>query len=327
MTKNKRIYHARNVNLWKEYSIEIKKNKKIAGPITDTETSSLEKSISAAGMETDEAVGDNPALLTLSETQLEKIAGFMSTTFQPQILQITKDSFKSQISDLVTSVVSGVLEGLNKKLDDLEKQNDDLRKENQDIIKENKDLQKRVTKLESAVDAAEQYSRRNCLRISGMKEGAFENIDTIVLDIAKAIGVDLDIRDVDRSHRLGRPGTVAEPRTKHRDIIVKFSTYRVRNTFYKARTLTKDRGYKGVFVNEDLTKNRSKLLFEARRRVKSGQLNSAWSTDGTVLIKSTNDDGNDVVTRVNSLSDLPEYKAPPPPTGDPAPGSGHDETR
>ena len=98
-------------------------------------------------METDEAVGDNPALLTLSETQLEKKVGFMSTTFQPQILQITKDSFKSQISDLVTSIVSGVLEGLNKKLDDLEKQNDDLRKENQDIIKENKDLQKRVTKL------------------------------------------------------------------------------------------------------------------------------------------------------------------------------------
>ena len=122
---------------------------------------------------------------------------------------------------MFTSIISGVLEGLNKKLDDLEKQNDDLRKENQDMrgIKENKDLQKRVTKLESAVDAAEQYSRRNCLRISGMKEGAFENIDTIVLDIAKAIGVDLD---VDRSHRLGRPGTVAEPRTKPRDIIVKF---------------------------------------------------------------------------------------------------------
>ena len=51
-----------------------------------------------------------------------------------------------------------------------------------------------VSKLESAVDAAEQYSRRNCLRISGMKEGAFENTDTIVFDIVKAIGVDLDIR-------------------------------------------------------------------------------------------------------------------------------------
>ena len=37
-------------------------------------------------------------------------------------------------------------------------------------------------------------------------------------------------------------------------------------------TLTKDRGHKGVFINEDLTKARSTLLYEARRRGKSGQL-------------------------------------------------------
>ena len=67
-----------------------------------------------------------------------------------------------------------------------------------------------------------------------------------------------------------------------------------------------------MFINEDLTKARSKLLYEGRRRVKSGQLKSAWSTDGTILIKSTNDDGADVVQRVNSISDLPVYRAPPP---------------
>lgn len=247
----------------------------------------------------------------------------MYTSFQPQISEIAKDSFKSQISDLVTSIVSRVLEGLNKKLNTLEKQNDGLRKENEVLVKANDDLQKRVTKLESAVDAAEQYSRRNCLRISGYEERALENTDTIVFEIANAIGVDLDVRDVDRSHRLGKPGTAAEPQTKSRDIIVKFSTYRLRNKFYKARTLTKDKGYKGVFVNEDLTRSRSKLLYEAPgRRVKSGQLKSAWSSDGTVLIK-TNIDDEDVVSKVNSLSDLPVYIAPPPTHGDPAPAGGH----
>ena len=218
--------------------------------------------------------------------------------------------------------MSGVLEGLNKKLDTLEKQNDDLRKENEDLAKANDDLQTRVTKLESAVDAAEQYSRRNCLRISGYEERTPENTDTIVLDIANAIGVDLDVRDIDRSHQLGQPGTAAEPRTKHRDIIVKFSTYRARNKLYKARTLTKDKGYKGVFVNEDLTRSRSKLLYEARTRVKSGQLKSAWSSDGTVLIK-TNINDEDVVSKVNSLLDLPNYIAPPPSHGDPTPAGGH----
>ena len=302
-----------------EYSIEIKKNKVITDSTTDIESSSLEEHLTAASMEEDDA----PAHVTLSDAQLEKIAGFMSSSFQPQISEIAKDSFQSQISDLVTSIVSGVLEGLNKKLDNLEKQNTDLRKENDDLAKENQELQKRVTKLESAVDTAEQYSRRNCLRISGMEEKPLENTDKFVFDIANAIGVDLDVGDVDRSHRLGKPGTAEEPRTKPRDIIVKFATYRMRNMFYKARTLTKDKGYKGVFVNEDLTKSRSKLLYEARRRVKSGQLKSAWSSDGTILIK-TNIDDNDVVSRVNSLSDLPGYIAPPPPSGDPAPSGSHD---
>ena len=246
------------------------------------------------------------------ENVLEKIAGFMYTTFQPTIAQVAKDSFQSQISELVTTIVSGVLDGLNKKLENLEKRNDDLQKENEDIQKENTELQKRVKTLESAVDAGEQYSRRNCLRVSGVKELTGESTDNIVLDIAEAIDVNIDIRDIDRSHRLGKPGTVDEPRTKPRDIIVKFVSYRPRNMFYRARTSLKDKGYKGVFINEDLTKARSKLLYEGRRRVKSGQLKSAWSTDGTILIKSTNDDGADVVQRVNSVSDLPVYRAPPP---------------
>ena len=210
---------------------------------------------------------------------------------------------------------------MNKKLEEVEKQNDDLRKENEDLAKDNLELQKRVAKLESAVDTAEQYSRRNCLRISGIEEKTSENTDNIVLNIANAIGVDLDVHDVDRSHRLGKPGTAAEPRTKHRDIIVKFSTYRQGNAFYRARTLTKDNGYKGVFINEDLTKSRSKLLYEARRRVKSGQLKSAWSSDGSILIK-TNIDDEEVVSKVNSVSDLPDYIAPPPPAADPAPAGG-----
>ena len=54
-----------------EYSIEIKKNKIIAGPITDTETSSLEESISAAGMETDEAVGESCSAYSLGNPARE----------------------------------------------------------------------------------------------------------------------------------------------------------------------------------------------------------------------------------------------------------------
>ena len=57
---------------------------------------------------------------------------------------------------MASSIVTGVLEGLQTKVATLEKENQDLRD--------------RVEKLEAKADAAEQYSRRNCLRIAGVPE-------------------------------------------------------------------------------------------------------------------------------------------------------------
>ena len=167
-------------------------------------------------------------------------------------------------------------------------------------------MKKRVEKLEISADNAEQYSRRNCLRSSGVSEINDEVNDNIVLDLATAIDADIKLEDIDRSHRLGKPkfrdssdDTPARPR----DIIIKFSTYRARQKVYKARALTKQRGYKGIFINEDLTKNRSQPLYEARRRFKSKQLQGAWSSDGTILIKHF----DNTVVKITSVSQLPVF--------------------
>ena len=107
-------------------------------------------------------------------------------------------------------------------------------------------------------------------------------------------------RGISRTFREPFPyDTPARPR----DIIVKFSTYRARQKVYKARALTKQRGYKGIFINEDLTKNRSLLLYEARRRFKSKQLQGAWSSDGTILIKHF----DNTVVKITSVSQLPVF--------------------
>ena len=52
-----------------------------------------------------------------------------------------------------------------------------------------------------------------------------EDTDDIVLKIASDIGSDLQLHEIDRSHRVGKPG---EHRTRPRDIIVKFTSYRAR---------------------------------------------------------------------------------------------------
>ena len=148
------------------------------------------------------------------------------------------------------------------------------------LEKENKDLRERVEKLEAKADAAEQYSRRNCLRIAGVPENQAADTDGYVLDLSRAIGAEIALTDIERSHRVGRPSA-----GRTRDIIVKFASYRTRRMVYGARTTTKDSGYVGVYINEDLTKPRNKLLLKARKMVKTKLLKSAWSSDGNILVR------------------------------------------
>ena len=153
---------------------------------------------------------------------------------------------------------------------------------------------------------AEQYSRRNCLRISGFTEDDNIPTDDIVLKLAADTGSSVTLQDIDRSHRIGNP--TSPKRKVPRDIIVKFSTYRARANFYKARTSLKDNGHEGVYVNEDLTKKRNGYLYEARKLFKRGELKGAWSSDGTILIK----DNLDEVHRISSLNDLIPFGYRPP---------------
>ena len=137
---------------------------------------------------------------------------------------------------MVDSVVVGVLKGLFDRISS-------LAKVNQDLVKENKVLVERVESLERQADQAEQYIRRNCLRVSGLKEEENENTDGLILKIASAVGSDIVLSDIDRSHRVGNPKGA---RGRPRDIIVKFATYRSGFNLYRKRTSSKDTGYRGV---------------------------------------------------------------------------------
>ena len=263
--------------------------------ISTTESITMASSTSGDQMET--ATSQNPSEIPSDESTSH-------ITIPPsemmKISQLLKDTFRGEIVELVNSVVDGVLKGLYDKMVSLETANSSL-------LQENTALSKRVSVLEKQVEQGEQYSRRNNLRISGLVEDTEtqENTDDIVMKMAADIGSDIQLVDVDRSHRVGDP---KRARARPREIIVKFATYRSRQNFYKHRTSLKDNGYQGVFINEDLTKSRSNLLYEARQLYKSGQLKGAWSADGNILVK----DNDDKIQRVSEISDLDKFKTVPP---------------
>lgn len=89
-------------------------------------------------------------------------------------------------------------------------------------------------------DELEQYSRRSCLRITGIAESANEDVSKIVLDLSRRIKVDITPQDIDRAHRVGRLrdnhglGSQSRKQNKGREIIVKFTNSSARLKYLHA---------------------------------------------------------------------------------------------
>lgn len=130
-----------------------------------------------------------------------------------------------------------------------------------------------ISRLNNKIDDLEQYQRRQCLRIFGVKEEQAEDTDKIATDVAGRIGVELSITDIDRSHRIGKKSD------KPRPIIVKFISYRKRREVF---TNKKNLRGTGVTVREDLTRARHLLLKEC---ITKYGLTNVWTQDGDIIIK------------------------------------------
>ena len=192
------------------------------------------------------------------------------------------------------------------------------------------ELQTEIDDMKSTIDEHEQYSRRNSLRISGIHEELNEDIVDVTLKfINKELGLvsPIDDHDIDRVHRLGpRRGAISRP------ILVKFATYRARqllvyrNKAYlnprrrrelragawgrgdtsskgndrHSSTPTEQDERQRIWINEDLTKTRSELLWRARVTKKERKIVDCWSSDGKILIKRN---GGEIV-QIRRIADI-----------------------
>ncbi|KAG8294936.1 hypothetical protein J6590_091715 [Homalodisca vitripennis] len=84
---------------------------------------------------------------------------------------------------------------------------------------ENIALKESLVGLKRRVAAGEQYSRSNCLEITGVPEARNEDIFEVVKRVAKAVNFNLEYSMIDAAHRLAKnPNKPESPR----GIIVKF---------------------------------------------------------------------------------------------------------
>ncbi|XP_020912476.1 uncharacterized protein LOC110250209, partial [Exaiptasia diaphana] len=107
----------------------------------------------------------------------------------------------------------------DKDIEALKAENVILRSEVKDQGESIKSQSNQISALEQALDDLEQYTRKFNLEIHGIPEKKNEDLDIIVEDLAKAIGVEsFEYGDIDIVHRL-------ESKFKPRPVIVRFQNY------------------------------------------------------------------------------------------------------
>ena len=114
------------------------------------------------------------------------------------------------------SLLDSKLQPIQAKLDDLFKQMNDsytalqeriniFEARNVSLEAENATLVNKLQSCDACLNNLEQYSRRECVEISGIPEVKDENTNDIVIKVGSLIGLDITGNDISVSHRLPKP--------------------------------------------------------------------------------------------------------------------------
>ena len=175
-----------------------------------------------------------------------------------------KEYFDKRFNELknLLNVNNNILENFKGEIkSDLQKLEDKIDNKIKALESDKKLLQQQITALaqqnketQQGDDELEQYGRRLCLRIDSVPKQNNEKAEDVfkfVKDLIEEIP-DLKIPEVviDRAHRIGPDYTDKKTQKVCKSIIVRFTTFRHRTAFYRARRSIGNRAQ----VRLDLTK-------------------------------------------------------------------------
>jgi hypothetical protein len=157
------------------------------------------------------------------------------------------------------------------------------------------DLEAQVSKREHEIDSLhyhidtlDQNRRARNAKFVGVPETDEEDPKTVVIDIAKRIGITIKPSDIVECERIGKPPT--GPTAKPRQIMTKFATTHTKVELFKMRkslSTSTDADLKSTFINEDLAPYRAKLLYVARMLKNDKLINKYWVFRNEVQVKLT----------------------------------------
>ena len=153
----------------------------------------------------------------------------------------------------------------------------------------------------------EQYSRKNCVNISGLPETPNEDLTSKVIQLGTALGVPISANDIDTAHRLGNPA-----RSRNRTCIVKFVRFDKRQEVYAARKKLRDDTVRsaldttgdGILITENLTRANQEVMYAARQLKRGGKLFAVWSDAGRMKVRTHRDAPTKIIKKITDLRQL-----------------------
>ena len=271
--------------------------------LSDAKRSNMAASEARENTETPEHVSTEPSLTEIRE---------MLAEIKTSIADISKEnkSVKEELTELkaVYKDQKREFESVKVLLESTKKENHLLREDLKQAKKKIKQSMEETDRLNDEIDKLEQYTRKNSLEIHGVPEDAYTSTEEVVLKLAEALDVHILPDDIEISHKLN---------ARNKSIIVKFLNHKVKTKLYKSRTKLKhikakdlfpSRNYSSaagreprIFINENLTDYRRRIINKANKMRKDQLIQSAWTLDGKIFVK-TSPDGSPV--RIFSLEDL-----------------------
>lgn len=238
------------------------------------------------------------------ETTHESLVKSVMAEITDQLKTTISEHVNASVTAMAQSVADIISSTLNDRMTAIESENKRLNEQVRQLTDKINELENHKQMTSKSLDTAEQYSRRSCLRISGVAETPDESTDDIVLNIARACDVEMTLAEIDRSHRVPTRKPSAAGKSHPHDIIVKFVSYRSRAALYSGKSRLKNNdNFTRVYINEDLTRLRASLLRSARQLVKINKVTSAWSHDGRIFVKCI-DGSRRLISSIDDINNL-----------------------
>lgn len=214
-----------------------------------------------------------------------------NTELHEEDSELIKSLCSSRVKEMFSLMINEALMKIMPDVKDRVEQLETVSRDHNDEIIKLRDhvnsLTEDVTSFQLQLDAQEQWHRDHNIRISNTwPESGDDDLLLKTVDLFKSIDATITESDIDIVHRIGKP------RDSPRPVIVRMLRKRQKDVIMREKKNLKNNNLTlntAIFLNDDLTRFRDNILYEARQLKKQHKIKNAFSLGGNIYVIQNND--------------------------------------